>query len=675
MNSQSQTNITIKTSYPPLNRFHSKDKYRNIESQSFLNYDNTLPEDDYAIMNEAATVIQAHWSGYIVRKRLSEKYRNHSTKKNGISRNQSNAGTQTYHKEYKKRKDNIETEYFTHFRQPESKNNKWDYKDFRSPLQTLDENQAATTIQAHYKGYRTRKQLCNLREKNTNRHTQRSTGQETSDSDTHRSTSDETSLLQCISCKCGKLSTQEPISIVRSQFIISSNATNRKPDKNVCLSNTSNRKQPVRENSHSNNKHIHIKKPESYILEGIGSGPIKNLHETLTSSPEESDNSCIVRRQMKEDTTCSHKKIHSKPLPTSDGCICKKTSHSRDQRVFDYSNEFEYSPEMAREKMKGLVINNAKEPKLHQKTLHMKHADYSHQMPVCRRSPKSAVESRVVKDTRYDIEFKRSVTPHCEKDISRHSRKYDTNNYSQTCSSKTLSSTSPKHHETHSKYAKHVSQMDDQHTHHACTGPKRVSQMDDQHTHHACTGPKRVSQMDDQHTHNVHTSSKQVTRIGHQHRHTKDTSWRSQQPQSIRIQPSSNINTRDNRVFKTRKHYQQQKQAATVIQAHWKGYKTRQSLKEMHCAAVKIQSTYRGFRTRNYLYQLGVLNNYDDDEDENVFVSKYQAAKACGDTYGKKKSTRDLYTNIQFPTRALRSPTSRSSPCGSERISLSIERW
>lgn len=64
---------------------------------------------------------------------------------------------------------------------------------------------------------------------------------------------------------------------------------------------------------------------------------------------------------------------------------------------------------------------------------------------------------------------------------------------------------------------------------------------------------------------------------------------------------------------KTRKRINEEKNAATQIQASWRGHKVRGQMKAMKQAAAKIQSTYRGFRMRKMLlngeYELDDIPN------------------------------------------------------------------
>ncbi|KAJ6661441.1 hypothetical protein lerEdw1_014349 [Lerista edwardsae] len=65
------------------------------------------------------------------------------------------------------------------------------------------------------------------------------------------------------------------------------------------------------------------------------------------------------------------------------------------------------------------------------------------------------------------------------------------------------------------------------------------------------------------------------------------------------------------RVFKTRKHMWELAQAATCIQAFWRGWKARQALRLQEKAAVRIQAAYRGYKTRVYLIDAGILSEGD----------------------------------------------------------------
>ncbi|XP_060133528.1 IQ domain-containing protein N [Zootoca vivipara] len=67
------------------------------------------------------------------------------------------------------------------------------------------------------------------------------------------------------------------------------------------------------------------------------------------------------------------------------------------------------------------------------------------------------------------------------------------------------------------------------------------------------------------------------------------------------------------RVFKTRKQMWQVARAATLIQAFWRGWRARQILRQQQEAAIKIQSAYRGYRTRLYLIEAGVLSEGDTE--------------------------------------------------------------
>ncbi|XP_072855544.2 uncharacterized protein LOC110091277 [Pogona vitticeps] len=67
------------------------------------------------------------------------------------------------------------------------------------------------------------------------------------------------------------------------------------------------------------------------------------------------------------------------------------------------------------------------------------------------------------------------------------------------------------------------------------------------------------------------------------------------------------------RVFKTRKQVWQIARAATLIQSFWRGWKVRQALRLQQEAATKIQSAYRGYKTRMYLIEVGVLSEGDTE--------------------------------------------------------------
>uniref|UniRef100_A0A8C0J8Z4 Uncharacterized protein n=1 Tax=Chelonoidis abingdonii TaxID=106734 RepID=A0A8C0J8Z4_CHEAB len=71
----------------------------------------------------------------------------------------------------------------------------------------------------------------------------------------------------------------------------------------------------------------------------------------------------------------------------------------------------------------------------------------------------------------------------------------------------------------------------------------------------------------------------------------------------------------ERRVFKTRKRYWQLVQAATLIQAFWRGCQARRALREQKAAAVRIQSAFRGYRTRTYLSEVGVLSAGETEEE------------------------------------------------------------
>ncbi|XP_061468156.1 IQ domain-containing protein N [Rhineura floridana] len=67
------------------------------------------------------------------------------------------------------------------------------------------------------------------------------------------------------------------------------------------------------------------------------------------------------------------------------------------------------------------------------------------------------------------------------------------------------------------------------------------------------------------------------------------------------------------RVFKTRKQMWQVSRAATLIQSFWRGWKARQALRQQHEAAIRIQSAYRGYKTRLYLTEAGVLSERETE--------------------------------------------------------------
>ncbi|XP_064415334.1 mitochondrial import receptor subunit TOM5 homolog isoform X1 [Latimeria chalumnae] len=64
------------------------------------------------------------------------------------------------------------------------------------------------------------------------------------------------------------------------------------------------------------------------------------------------------------------------------------------------------------------------------------------------------------------------------------------------------------------------------------------------------------------------------------------------------------------RKFRTRKQHQQNNNAATVIQAHWKGYQVRKQLKKQDLAASKIQTMYHRYRIRRLLQDDTEFDNY-----------------------------------------------------------------
>ncbi|XP_039383925.1 IQ domain-containing protein N [Mauremys reevesii] len=71
----------------------------------------------------------------------------------------------------------------------------------------------------------------------------------------------------------------------------------------------------------------------------------------------------------------------------------------------------------------------------------------------------------------------------------------------------------------------------------------------------------------------------------------------------------------ERRVFKTRKRYWRLVQAATRIQAFWRGCQARRALREQKAAAVRIQSAFRGYQTRAYLSAVGVLSGGETEEE------------------------------------------------------------
>ncbi|XP_075467157.1 IQ domain-containing protein N [Ascaphus truei] len=609
----------MQSSYQTVHHHHHG-RCGNDESQCATYYEAQFQEEENTIMNEAATTIQANWRGYCARRELCEKYnaaitiqanwKGFNTRKNLDRQNESATVIQANYKGYKTRKDMKEMQQWGNCGwHSTSITYESSYGGHESFMQKLVQANAATVIQANYRGYRTRQALHDEKVKPSRGHP---TGMHEATfgyaqsksiplhSASYKCTSRETSphgSMNYVTCK-----SSQPCAPGHKCSQMSFSAQFRRQcgakDNNVYASTISHRAQNAQSaRGSSPSQHIRSKRGQNYVLEGIGVGPIQSMNETIGSSADASEYSS-VRRRTKMGDTYTQEKIHRERSPAMKFGASKNmerapstyTSPKTGRKVIRYSNNLEQSPERAREKVKAMCNNREDElkhlpSKVHKKpTAHSRHASYQEMMASKRRS------AQLIQDRRDSEVASRTLTVKCQGETSecRHELR-GTFNYSR----------------------KH--------------SPKRTKDMD----HISSPSPPEPNP--------VYTCPKPVSRVEKHEVSKAETSWKSDQSHVIRSPqtPLVWVQAGETRVFKTRKHYQLVIKAATLIQAYYKGFKARQALKHQQQAAIKIQARFRGYKAREYLSEAGVLDL--DDREEDVGVNRHNVSDASGDAFGSNK--------------------------------------